>query len=78
MWLAWRAPSRGIAVALGLVLGGALGNLADRALRGHHGQVVDFVTLPHWPTFNVADACITVGVLLAVVLFWRRSARAAQ
>jgi signal peptidase II len=69
--LAWRAPSMPVAVAVGLVLGGALGNLADRAFRGHHGDVVDFVTLTHWPTFNVADACVTVGVVLLVVFYWR-------
>ncbi|MGH8987730.1 MAG: signal peptidase II [Acidimicrobiales bacterium] len=66
-WLAWRARRRLLAVAYGLVLGGAVGNLADRLLRGHRGNVVDFVTLSHWPTFNVADACITVGVVLLAV-----------
>ncbi len=66
-WLAWRTRRTLPAVAYGLVLGGALGNLADRVLRGHHGRVVDFVTLSHWPTFNVADACITAGVVLLVV-----------
>ncbi len=71
VWLAWRARSAGMAVAVGLVLGGALGNLADRAFRGHHGDVVDFITLTHWPTFNVADASITVGVVALVILFWR-------
>ena len=78
-WLAWHAHRTLLAVAYGLVLGGALGNLADRLVRGHHGDVVDFVTLSHWPTFNVADACITVGVvlLIAALLFPRRSAGAA-
>jgi len=71
IWMAWRARSAAIAIALGLVLGGALGNLCDRAFRGHHGDVVDFITLTHWPTFNVADACITVGVVLLVALYWR-------
>jgi signal peptidase II len=33
----------------------------------HHGLVVDFITLRHWPTFNVADACITVGVIVLAV-----------
>jgi len=70
VWMAWRARSSAMAVALGLVLGGALGNLCDRAFRGHHGDVVDFITLSHWPTFNVADACITVGVVLLVALYW--------
>jgi signal peptidase II len=74
VWLAWRARSAAMAVAVGLVLGGALGNLSDRAFRGHHGDVVDFITLTHWPTFNVADACITVGVVLLVVLYWREPA----
>jgi signal peptidase II len=63
--------SNAMAVALGLVVGGALGNLADRVLRGNHGAVVDFIALHFWPTFNVADSCITVGVILAAVLSWR-------
>jgi len=65
-------------LALGLVLGGALGNLVDRL---RIGMVVDFVDLHyagfHWPAFNVADAGITVGVallLLTVFLDWRRGA----
>lgn len=73
-WLAWRARSAAMAVALGLVLGGALGNLSDRTFRTHHGAVVDFITLSHWPTFNVADASITVGIVLLLVLYWRRPA----
>jgi signal peptidase II len=54
------------AVALGLVLGGALGNLTDRVMRGPglSGRVVDFVDLHVWPVFNVADASIVVGALL--------------
>lgn len=67
-WLAWRARSWGVAVGAGLLLGGALGNLCDRIFRGHHGSVVDFITLSHWPTFNVADACVTVGALSLIVL----------
>jgi signal peptidase II len=47
----------------GLLLGGAAGNLIDRI---RLGAVTDFVKLPHWPAFNVADACITVGVLVLV------------
>jgi signal peptidase II len=67
----WRSPTRGRAAALGLVLGGALGNLADRALRGHHGAVIDFIALHFWPTFNVADSCIVVGGAFIVVSMWR-------
>lgn len=59
------------AVAAGLVIGGALGNLADRAFRGDHGflhgAVIDFIDLQWWPIFNVADASIVVGAgLLAL------------
>jgi signal peptidase II len=62
-------PSRGTApVGLGLILGGAVGNLIDRARLGY---VVDFLDLywrnHHWPTFNVADVGITVGVVLLVI-----------
>jgi signal peptidase II len=70
--LAWRARSGGVALAFGLVLGGALGNLCDRVFRSHHGSVVDFITLTHWPTFNVADACITLGAVSLIVLQLRR------
>jgi len=71
-WLAWRSRSSGVAVACGLVLGGALGNLCDRVFRSHHGSVVDFITLSHWPTFNVADACVTLGALSLIALQLRR------
>ena len=66
-----RASSTVLAVALGLVMGGALGNLADRAVRSNHGAVIDFIALHFWPTFNVADASIVVGGILAAVLLWR-------
>lgn len=65
--MAWRAPSTGRAAVLGLILGGALGNLSDRLFRGDHGAVVDFVALHFWPTFNVADASIVVGCVLLLV-----------
>jgi signal peptidase II len=57
------------AAALGSVLGGALGNLTDRALRGSglRGEVVDFIDLHVWPIFNLADTAIVVG---AVLLAW--------
>ncbi len=52
--------------ALGLVLGGALGNLTDRVVRGPRlsGRVVDFVDLHVWPVFNVADSAIVVGAII--------------
>jgi len=58
----------------GLVLGGALGNLADRI---HQGYVTDFIHVPHWPAFNVADICITGGVV-ALVLVLELGARHAE
>ena len=73
--LVWRAPTLGRAAVLGMILGGALGNLADRLFRGDHGAVVDFVALHFWPTFNVADACITVGCILLAVSLLRGQAR---
>ncbi len=64
---AWRSRSGALSVGLGLVLGGALGNLADRAFRGRGGAVVDFITLRHWPTFNLADAGITIGAVVVAL-----------
>ena len=61
----------GWAVALGLLVAGVAGNLADRILRApgpFRGHVVDFLQLPHWPIFNVADMCITSAAVLIVVL----------
>lgn len=62
-------------VAIGLVLGGALGNLADRVFRGNHGAVIDFIYTRYWPTFNLADACIVVGAVMLLLTSWRRPAR---
>jgi signal peptidase II len=62
------ASSNPTAAGIGLVLGGAVGNLADRAFRSGDGflggHVVDFVDLQWWPVFNVADAAIVIGGLL--------------
>lgn len=52
----------------GLLLGGALGNIVDRA---REGAVVDFLKLPHWPAFNVADSAITVGVVVLLLVIDR-------
>jgi signal peptidase II len=65
-----RLPGRLEAVAMGLVLGGALGNLVDRIFQGPgllDGRVVDFVDFEYFPAFNVADSAITVGAILAVL-----------
>ena len=66
-----RSPSTGRAAVLGLIIGGALGNLCDRLFQADHGAVVDFVALHVWPTFNVADSCIVVGCVLLAVSFLR-------
>ena len=65
----WRQTSVLSAVALGLVLGGALGNLTDRIIRGPgiSGRVVDFVDFHIWPVFNAADSCIVIGALLLAI-----------
>ncbi|MFI5492056.1 signal peptidase II [Actinoplanes sp. NPDC051859] len=75
-WMAVRLRSVPWAVALGLVLGGALGNLGDRLFRAPgvmHGHVVDMISLfgpygEYFAVFNIADSCLSVGVVLAVLL----------
>ncbi|MDQ1484143.1 MAG: signal peptidase [Actinomycetota bacterium] len=68
-----RLGSRGWALALGLLLGGALGNLTDRMTRAPgpgRGEVVDFLQLPHYPIFNLADsAIVSAAVIIAVMAF---------
>jgi len=64
------------ATAVGLVVGGAIGNLVDRLVRGHDGAVVDFIDLQWWPVFNVADAAIVVGGLLLALCSLRKPAPA--
>ncbi len=65
-WLR-KADNKRMAVGLGLIIGGALGNVIDRGL---HGAVVDFldfyIDTLHWPAFNIADSCITVGAILLI------------
>ncbi len=66
-----RSTGTGEVIALALVLGGAVGNLIDRVTRGDgllDGAVVDFIEPSFFPTFNVADAAITVGAVLLVML----------
>jgi signal peptidase II len=65
------------AVAIGLLLGGAMGNLSDRLFRSPRplqGWVVDWIRFSHWPTFNVADSAMACGILLVVVLAARGTA----
>ncbi|MGH2706029.1 MAG: signal peptidase II [Actinomycetota bacterium] len=69
----WRSGTH--SVALGLVAGGGIGNLVDRLVRppgGIMGSVVDFLQLPYWPTFNLADTAIVVGAGLLLLAQLRR------
>ena len=73
-------PSKVVAVAAGLVVGGALGNVADRLFRGDgwlHGSVVDFIDFQWFPIFNVADMAVNIGAVLFVLwsLFSKQEAR---
>ena len=70
VWLSRRIRSIGWALALGLLLGGVAGNLTDRIVRPPeplHGHVVDFLMLPNWPVFNIADVCINAAAVMIVV-----------
>lgn len=72
LWTGRSSTSRTSAVAVGLVVGGAVGNLSDRLLRDgpggfFGGAVVDFVDLQWWPIFNVADSAIVIGGILLVL-----------
>ena len=74
LWLFARDPARrGMWVATGLLVGGAFGNLIDRI---RHGHVTDFIELPHWPPFNLADCGITCGVIILLVIYVREAERA--
>jgi signal peptidase II len=83
VFASFNLPNRIIAVALGLVLAGALGNLTDRAIRGvgfFNGHVVDFLAFassptaqPVWPVFNLADSAIVAGAVLILVASIRKT-----
>jgi signal peptidase II len=78
LWMVWRLEARDkfLAVGLMLILGGALGNLADRLM---HGYVIDFIDVYygawHWPAFNAADSAITIGAVILVYDALRSGAR---
>ncbi len=74
LWLSRRVVDRVWAIALGLLLAGITGNLTDRMLREpapFRGHVVDFLQLPNWPVFNIADIGINVGAALVVLQVFR-------
>lgn len=71
VYLFARDPGRrGMWLASGLVLGGALGNLVDRVLAG---EVTDYIAVGSWPPFNVADIAITCGVVLLALIYVREA-----
>lgn len=83
LWTARHPRSAAGASALGLVLGGAVGNLVDRVVRepaSFQGHVIDFIDLRIWPVFNLADSAVVVGAALLVLSSIReeRAARAAE
>ena len=74
LWISRRVRHLGWAIAFGLLLAGITGNLTDRLVRSPgvlRGHVVDFLMLPHWPIFNVADMCINVAAALILVQAFR-------
>jgi signal peptidase II len=70
----WRIPASdwSARIGLALVFGGAIANAYDR---GVQGSVIDFIQVPHWPIFNVADSAISVGVAVLVIGSFVRSMR---
>lgn len=75
LWL--RRSAQGLAaIAAGMIVGGAIGNLVDRLLRGDawlRGAVVDFVDLQWFPIFNLADSAISVGAMLMIIASFRNT-----
>jgi signal peptidase II len=74
LWLSRRVGSPLWALGLGLLLGGVAGNLTDRVVREPavmRGHVVDFLMLPNWPVFNIADVCINVAAGVIILQSFR-------
>jgi signal peptidase II len=76
LWL--RRSATGVAaVAAGMIVGGAIGNLIDRLFRGEawlRGAVVDFIDLQWFPIFNIADSAISIGAVLMILASFRKPA----
>jgi signal peptidase II len=74
LWLSRRLGNLVWAIALGFLLAGVAGNLTDRMFREpgpFRGHVIDFLMLPNWPVFNVADMCINVAAGLILIQAFR-------
>ena len=65
----WDSLSKSKALPVMLILAGIIGNLIDRL---HYGFVIDFIDFKFWPVFNIADSCITIGVIWWIVKEWRK------
>jgi len=74
VWASFRIGRTPTAIALGLVLGGSLGNLTDRFARGSglSGSVIDFIDIRVWPVFNLGDSAIVVGAILLALVGLRK------
>lgn len=59
--------SKALAVGFGLVIGGAVGNIFDRVFRHNNGAVIDFIHTGFWPTFNLADSAVVVGIVVILI-----------
>lgn len=74
IYFAPRITSGGWHLAIGLLLGGVLGNLTDRIFREPaflSGYVIDWIQIPHWPVFNIADSAICIAAAIAFLLSLR-------
>lgn len=66
-WL-WQQPPKFVAMAIGLIIGGAIGNVVDRFIYGAVADFFDFhISGYHWPAFNIADSAIFIGVVLLII-----------
>ncbi|MEY4035640.1 MAG: hypothetical protein RLZZ311_817, partial [Actinomycetota bacterium] len=71
IYYAPKLTSHGWQIAIGLLLGGVLGNLTDRIFREPSflsGHVIDWIQIPHWPVFNIADSAICIAAAISFIL----------
>lgn len=67
IWYAGRVRTKTLAIGFGMIIGGALGNVSDRIFRHNHGAVIDFIHSGFWPTFNVADSAVVIGIVVILL-----------